>query len=195
MPGIYPLNLDVTSPRRVPRWRPFVNWVLVLPHLLWLVPLRLGAAVVSVLGWFAIMGTGRLPESWSDYIMGVLRYQWRVAAFLYGWTDRYPPFNPPAGHVDPGDYPAVLYCARPLDRNRLTVGLRAILVLPQLLALVAVALAVGATLTAGWFVVVATGQWPDGLRRVAVGGVRWTSRVEAFAHLVTDEYPPFGIEA
>jgi hypothetical protein len=195
VPGSYPLNIDVTSPPRVAQWRPLVNWVLVVPHLVWLLALQLGVGVVSVLGWVAVLCTGRLPERWSDYIMGVLRHQWRVTTFLYGWTDVYPPFSPPAGHVDPGDFPAVLYCARPLARNRLTVAFRAILVLPHLVALAAVGVAVGAVLLVAWVAVVATGQWPEELRRLAVGGFRWSSRVQAYAHLVTDEYPPFGFAA
>src|SRR5580704_17215724 len=106
--GIYPLNLDVSSPPRVTRWRPLVNWLLVIPQEIWLFVLLLGAGVVAFVGWFAILFTGRLPDRWSDYNMAVLRYQWRVTAYLYAWTDRYPDFAPPAGHVDPGDYPAIL---------------------------------------------------------------------------------------
>jgi hypothetical protein len=193
--GIYPLNLDVASPPRVARWRALVNLVLVIPHLLWLFGLTLGVTVVSFLGWFAILFTGRLPDSWSDYIMGVLRYQWRVHAYLFWLTDRYPDFTPPAGHIDPGDYPAILYCARPLERDRLTVGLRLLLVIPHLVVLYVLALVGAVVLLIAGVAVLITGQWPTGLRSFAIGLFRWSARVQAYLHLVTDEYPPFGLEA
>ena len=195
MQGIHPLNLDVASPPQVARWRALVNVVLVIPSVLWLFVLTLGVAVVSVLGWFAILLTGRLPDSWSDYIMGVLRYQWRVNAYLFWLTDRYPDFNPPAGHIDPGDYPAILYCARPLERDRVTVGLRLVLVIPHLVVLYILGLVGAVVLLIAGLAVLVMGQWPAGLRPFAVGLFRWSARVQAYLHLVTDEYPPFGFEA
>jgi hypothetical protein len=192
--GIYPLNLDVDSPPRVARWRPLINWLLVVPLEVWLLVLSFGAVVVVFLGWFAILLTGRLPDSWSDYIMAVLRYQWRITAYLYAWTDKYPEFSSPAGHIDPGDFPAVLYCARPLRRNRWTVFFRLLMVLPQVVVLYFVGIALSVVLLIAWFVVLFTGRWPQGMRRFSIGVSRWTTRVQAYFQLVTDEYPPFGFQ-
>jgi hypothetical protein len=148
--------------------------------------------MVSWLGWFAILFTGRLPDSWSDYLMAVLRLQWRVTAYLYAWTDHYPDFNPPAGHIDPGDYPAVLYCARPQHRNRVTVLLRLVMVIPQVLLLCFVDMALAAVLVIAWFAVLITGRWPPGLRKFSIGASCWQARVQAYIHFIADEYPPFG---
>jgi len=76
----YPLNGEVVCAERVARWRPLVNWVLVIPLYLWVAVLGSGAAVVSLVGWFAILFTGQLPERLGDYLVAVLRYQWRVMA-------------------------------------------------------------------------------------------------------------------
>ena len=92
MSNSYPLTSEVVCAERVARWRPLVNWVLVIPLYLWLGVLGYGAAVVSLAGWFAILFTGRLPQPLGDYQVAVLRYQWRVAAFLYGLTTSYPGF-------------------------------------------------------------------------------------------------------
>jgi hypothetical protein len=172
-----------------------INWLLVIPHRLWFFVLFLGVGVVSFLGWFAIVFTGRIPDSWTDYVMGVLRYQWRTDAYLLAWSEPYPRFTPPAGYIDPGDYPAVLYCARPLTRNRVTVLFRAFLVIPHYILLSFVALAAFAVLVVAWFAVVITGRWPERMRRFAVGWLRWAARVEAYYFLVTDAYPPFSFEA
>ena len=131
----YPLNGEVVCAERVARWRPLVNWALVIPLYLWLMVLGFGAGVVSLAGWFAILFTGRLPESFGDYLVAVLRYQWRVEAFLFGFTTGYPGFRVVAGYVDPGDYPAVLYSSRPALRRRVTVAFRIILIIPQLVVL------------------------------------------------------------
>jgi hypothetical protein len=193
--GIHPLNLDVASPPLVARWRPLVNWILVIPPSIWLLILSFGAVAVAVAGWFSALLTGRIPERWGDYQMAVLRYQWRTNAFLYAWTDSYPGFATPAGYVDPGDFPAVLYCARPQRRNRVTVALRLLLIIPHYVVLYFVSIAAGAVLLAAWFVVLVTARWPAGMRRFVIGYLRWSSRVAGYGMLATDEYPPFGFAA
>ena len=120
----YPLNIEVSCTGRVTRWRPLFNWVLVIPLYLWLTALIWGAGAVTVLGWFAIVFGGRLPENLGNYLVAVLRYEWRVYAYLIGLTERYPGFRLAAGYVDPGDSPTVLYSARPVVRRRLTVAFR-----------------------------------------------------------------------
>jgi Domain of unknown function (DUF4389) len=193
--GIHPLNIDVSSPARVGRWRPLVNWLLVVPHRVWLLVLWLGAGLVVFLGWFAIVFTSRLPDSWSDYVMAVLRYHWRMTAYLLGWADQYPGFRPIAGHVDPGDYPAIFYCARPTARKRLTVLFRAVLVIPHYLALYVIGLAAFIILVVAWFTVLITGRWPREMRAFLSGWLRWGMRVLGYSLLVTDEYPPFSFKA
>ncbi len=189
--GSYPLGIDVTGPPEVERWRPLVNWLLVIPHQLWLLVLTLGANVLAFLGWFVILFTGRLPDTWSDFIVGVLRYQWRILAYLYAWTVEYPTFNPVPGHIDPGDYPAVLWCARAVERNRVTVLLRAILAIPQLVVLSVYGIAASVVLIVAWFAVLFTGRWPEGMRSFVIGYFRWQLRVYAYLYLLTDVYPPF----
>ena len=190
----YPLGADVASLPRVERWRPLVNWLLVIPHWIWLALLGLGAEFVALLSWFAILFTGRLSESWSDYQVGVLRYQWRVTCYLYAWTNVYPSFTPVGGHIDPGDYPAVLYCARPVERNRVTVFFRLVLAIPHAIVLELVGIVAFFVFAIAWFAVLFTGRWPEGLRRFAIGFVRWQLRYSAYVFLVCDEYPPFSLE-
>jgi hypothetical protein len=193
-PGIHPLNLDVQGPATVPRWRPLANWVLIIPHAIWLDILGLGSALVTFLGWFAIVLTGRLPDSWGDYNMAVLRYQWRVAAYLLAWTEVYPSFSPAAGYLDPGDFPAVLYCARPMTRNRVTVLFRVILFIPHYVVLAVAGIAAEVVMVLAWFAVLFTGRWPEGMRRFAIGYFRYALRVHGYMALVTDVYPPFSFE-
>ena len=46
----------------------------------------------------------------------------------------------------------------------------------------------------GWFAVIFTGRWPEGLYRMSAGWVRVDARLWAYSMLLTDEYPPFSID-
>jgi Domain of unknown function (DUF4389) len=192
--SFYPLDVEIVCADRVPRWRPIVNWALVIPLYLWMTVLTYGAGAVSLVGWFAIVITGRLPQRMGDYLVAVLRYQWRVYCYLYGFTDSYPGFRAVAGYVDPGSYPAVLYSACPTARRRLTVVFRAVLVIPQLIVLYFVTIGAFVVLVIGWFAVLFTGRWPQGLQTFVIGWLRWTLRVNAYWTLLLDQYPPFRIK-
>ena len=93
----YPLNGEIACAERTARSWLLVNWMLVISLYLWLVLMGYGAALVSLAGWFAIIFTGRLPERLGGHLVAVLRYQWRMTAFLCGLTTRYPRFSVNAG--------------------------------------------------------------------------------------------------
>jgi len=191
----FPLNLEVTSPTQIARWRPLVNWLLVIPPFVWAAILTIGLEIVSFVGWFVILFTGKLPENWGAYMVKVLRYQWRIYAYLYGWTEQYPGFEAPSGYADPGDFPAVLRAApEGATRNRLTVLLRLIWVIPAYIVVYFVGIAAGVVLLVAWFIVLFTGVWPEGMRKFCIGYFRWSTRVQAYLFLLTDVYPPFQLE-
>lgn len=76
------------------RWLPLVKWLLAIPHFIVLVFLGIAAFAVVVIGWFAILFTGRLPAGLHDFVVGVMRWGLRVQAYaLLLVTDRYPPFS------------------------------------------------------------------------------------------------------
>ena len=189
MPSDYPLDGEVVCSERVDRWRPLFNWVLVIPLSLWWLPLWFGAVALSVVAWFAIVLSGRLPESIGNYLTGVLRYRWRLLTYLFGFTDLYPGFRVAAGYVDPGDYPAVFYSARPMPRRRAVVLLRAILVIPQLIVVRLVGVIAVVVLFIAWFAVLFTGRWPRRLQMFVVLWMQWSFRVSGYWYLLVDEYP------
>ena len=44
----------------------------------------------------------------------------------------------------------------------------------------------------GWFAILFTGHYPDGLRALVAYYMRWRVRATAYVALLRDEYPPFG---
>lgn len=75
------------------RGMPLVKWFLAIPHYVVLFFLWIAAYVVIVLSWFAIIFTGRYPTAFFDFVVGVMRWSWRVQAYAFLLaTDKYPPF-------------------------------------------------------------------------------------------------------
>ena len=66
-------------------------WLLVIPHIIVLAFLGIGAFVVIIIAWFAILFTDRYPRPLFHYVVGVTRWALRVSAHLTLLiTDRYP---------------------------------------------------------------------------------------------------------
>jgi hypothetical protein len=76
------------------RWLPLVKWFLVIPHLIVLAFLTVGAVLAVIVAWVAILITGHYPRVLFDYVVGVGRWWLRVQAYASLLvTDRYPPFS------------------------------------------------------------------------------------------------------
>lgn len=89
------LELDYPEVERdLNRWLPIVKWFLVIPHLIVLFVLSIGAVLAIIVAWFAILFTGQYPRVLFDYVVGVARWWLRVDAYaVLLITDRYPPFS------------------------------------------------------------------------------------------------------
>ena len=71
-----------------------MKWFLAIPHYIVLFFLFIGAVVSVIVAWFAILFTGRYPRGLFDYVVGVMRWENRVAAYAFTLvTDVYPPFS------------------------------------------------------------------------------------------------------
>ena len=89
------LDIDYPDvPRDLNRWMPLVKWLLVIPHLVVLTFLMIGALFAVIIAWFAILFTGHYPRGLFGYVVGVGRWALRVTAYATLLvTDRYPPFR------------------------------------------------------------------------------------------------------
>jgi hypothetical protein len=91
------VHLEVDYPdaqKDLNRWYPLFKWLLAIPHYIVLAFLAVGAFFAVIFAWFAILFTGKYPRGLFDFIVGVGRWNLRVAAYAFLLvTDRYPPFS------------------------------------------------------------------------------------------------------
>ena len=191
----YPATINVETPERMENWRPLVQWILAIPHLIIAGALGYVAGALSVITWFAILFTGKLPASLANFQIMILRYTARAqcyGGFLY---TSYPPFAFEMTSDEPGGTP-VSYTIRPVltDRNRLTVGLRFFWAIPAALYAMLIGFVGGLAWFAAFFAVLFTGRWPESLREWVMKYQRVSIRFSAYAYMLTDEYPPFATD-
>jgi hypothetical protein len=191
----YPADFELDAPGEVANWRPLVHWLLGLPHMLIANVLSNLGGVIGLISWFAIVFTGRLPESLANLQCLVIRYQVRTFSYVLWLREPYPPFDFAMTPAEPGGDPARVDLRPQLeDRNRVTVGFRLLLAIPIFLFLAVVALCATVVALVGFFAVLFTGRWPDGMRRFIVGAMRLGVRANAYVSLLVDDYPPFSLD-
>jgi hypothetical protein len=88
----YPVRLQIDYPPRIARWRPLVHWLLAIPALIAAAVLGIVGFFAVIIAWFAILFTGRYPESLFRAVTIALRWNARVNTYYYWMVERYPPF-------------------------------------------------------------------------------------------------------
>lgn len=192
--GGYPVQAEVVTPPEIERWR-VLQFIAAIPHFIVLYVLNIGAEIAAIVAWFAILFTGRYPDGLWEFVAGVQRWQWRVITYAAFLHEKYPPFQLDSGQTDPATEPALFAVSNPGERNRLTCGLRFIWIIPAAIVNAVILWIAEIVIFIGWFVVLFTGRWPEGMRNFVVGALRWNIRVSAYAFLLVDEYPPFSMES
>lgn len=89
-------------------------------------------------------------------------------------------------------YPAdVTYAQGGLERNRITVFFRGLLIIPIYVMVAIFGIGFEITSLIAWFAILFTGRYPDGMYSFGVSYMRLTANFYAYAHYITDEYPPW----
>ena len=194
-----PVRFHVDRPEARNRLTGIFRPILVVPHALLVggplfgtgvATVRTGALgllayTIAVLDWFAILFTGRPIAGLQGLKRLYLRWRARVLAYACFLRDEYPPFGD-------GDYPAsVELPEEPSTRNVGAVALRIFLILPHLIVLALLMLAELVVVIVSWLSILFAGRLGDSLWRFSRDAMAYLLRVEAYALLVHDEYPPF----
>lgn len=179
----YPVRLEVDYPERQSRWKALLRLPLSIPVLIFSSLLQGGVALAI---WAAILVRGRIPRWLFEFQVASTRWLLRAGSYLLLLTDEYPPFE--------GDYPIrydVQYPDRP-SRRRLVVW-KLITSVPHFIVLGVLSLTLVVVVLTGWFAILFTGRFPQGLHGYVAGVLRWQARVQAYVLSLTDEFPPFNL--
>jgi hypothetical protein len=191
----YPASYAFEPAESVARWRPFVNWLLAIPHLAILNAFQALTEILSIVSWVSIVFTGKVPAGIVNLQAMAMRYSLRTMTFVTFMREEYPPFDFTTATTDPGTDSRLRVDFTPQleDRNRVTVGFRLILVIPHVVVLAALMVAAIIVSIVAAFAVLFTGRWPGGAQRFVLGVARWWLRVQSYLLLLHDEYPPFSM--
>lgn len=190
----YPARLELEPADEIGRWRPLFQWVLAIPHFVVMYGLGIVAEVVGIVSWFAILFTGKMPSGLADVQCMVQRYNTRVGAYAAGLHDEYPPFGFASTPTDPGDHRTRVSFTPELEgRNRLTVALRLIWMIPAAIVTFVICVIGVFSWLIGAFAVLFTGRWPVGLRTWVEKSLGASLRLSTYQYLLTDRYPPMRI--
>ena len=96
----YPVKVGVVYPAGQNRWLAlfsipffFLRGLLLIPHLIILYVLSFVSLIAAWLNFWVVLFTGKSNKSLFAFVVGILRWQTRVSGYLYGLTDKYPPFD------------------------------------------------------------------------------------------------------
>ena len=193
--GSYPVRVDLRAPNKVANWRPLVQWLLAVPHIIIVYALQVLRRVLQFIAFFTVLFTKQIPEPIFNMIVMTRRYAWRTATYALWMRETYPPFSFTATAQDDGIDPASLSVDYPRELNRWLPLVKWFLAIPHYVVLIFLGLAaIIVIFPISFFVVLFTGRYPEGLRSFVVGVQRWSLRVGAYVLFLRDEYPPFSLE-
>jgi hypothetical protein len=133
----------------------------------------------------------KYPRWWFDWNLQMLRFTNRVGVYFALMDDRYPSTDEQqAVRLDFG-YPD----AR-AGLNRWLPLVKWLLAIPHYIVLFFLYVGAFFAVIVAWLAILFTGRYPRGIFDYVEGVIRWHNRVVGYAFiLITDEYPPFRLDA
>jgi hypothetical protein len=180
----HPVRLLVTDDLKRSRLTVFFRLLLAIPHFIWISLWGIAAFLVLIVGWFAALFAGRLPEGMHDFLA---RYQVYTTHFNAYWTllaNPYPKFTGRAG-----TYPVDLHVAPYERQSRWTIGFRIILAIPAMILMWVFQQVLGIIAFLGWFACLVLGRMPKGMRDLGIYCLRYQEQTYCYLSLLTGRYP------
>jgi len=184
VPPPHPISLVVTDDLR--RWRLTVllRGLLAFPHELVVASWGVVAAVVALAGWVVALVRGRVPDGVHAFLSRYIRYATHVYAYTYLVADPFPGFRGWRG-----TYPVDVEIAPPLPQSRWKTAFRLVLAIPAIVLAVVLYSVLRIVFLFGWFVSIALGRMPKGMRDLSAYCLRYNAQTWGYVLLLTDEYP------
>ncbi len=144
-----------------------------------------GGITIGIL--LLILFRKKYPRWVFNFLVEVARLTARVEAYLFLLVDEYPSTDEDQSvHLD------IEYPDAGSDLNRFLPLIKWLLAIPHYIALIILGIIAVLVTIIAWFAIIITGKYPRSMFDFVVGVGRWSTRVIAYAFLLTtDRYPPF----
>lgn len=184
---MYPVTFQADYVEKRSRLSTFFRGILAIPLFIVAIFWGIGAYVVTIIAWFAMVFTARYPRGLYDFNVKALRYLHRTGAYWCLLTDAYPSFG---GDHDP-DYPVRILVDPPAEKySRLLAFFRIIVGIPVYIMQYLYNIVSDFVGVVSWIVIVVTGKQPRGLQDLQVMAVSYSTKGSAYLMLLTERYPP-----
>jgi hypothetical protein len=174
--------------------RTILGWLyLGLPHFFLLFFVGLWGAILGFVSWWIILFTGRYPQSFFEFQLGLQRWQARLSARMFNLADGYPAFG-----VSATDEAVTVDIPYPESLSRGMLLVKAFfgfifVLIPHGFVLFFLTIGLYVAVFIGWWAILFTGKLPKGIHDFVTGYLRWNFRVGAYLGNMTDTYPPFSL--
>lgn len=189
---MYPISYEADFKPNPDRVTTFFRLLLAIPWLIVAIFWGILFYITHFIAWVAIIILGRYPQGLYNFNSGVVRFSVRLSAWFYLQTDAWPPF----GLKDDDNYPIRVHFPPPAARqSRLKALFRLILALPVLLVLsYGTASIQAAAGFVAWLTIVFRGYLPEAINTLLTFVNGFHARVLGYIAILTDDYPPVGLE-
>ena len=138
-----------------------MQWLLAIPHLMIAWALRSLRQVLTLISFFTVLFTKRIPRPIFDAIVMTYRYEWRAMSYALFMHEDYPPFDFDLSSDDDGMEPHTsLRLTYPEHLERWKPLYKWFLAIPQYFVLAALFVAACVGIIVGLFAVLVTGRVP-----------------------------------
>jgi hypothetical protein len=189
---MYPISYEADFKPNPDRVTTFFRLLLAIPWLIVAIFWGILFFITHFIAWVAVIILGRYPKGLYEINSGIVRFWVRISAWVYLQTDAWPPF----GLKEDADYPIRVHFPPPAERqSRLKALFRLVLALPLLIVSYAVNYIHLASAILAWLTIVFRGYMPQAANDMMTYCNGFYARVYGYIAILTDDYPPVGLEA
>ncbi len=162
-----------------------------IPHYFLLIFVGMWAGILQFISWWAILFTGRYPQSFFEFQVGLHKWMLRFQARILNLADGYPAFG-----VKGTDEHTNFEMPYPEKLSRGTLLLKTFFgiiycIFPHAFCIMFRMIATQFLTFLAWWAVLFTGKYPASWHEFNVGTIRWSTRVNLYMGYMSDEYPKF----
>jgi hypothetical protein len=179
----HPIRFVVTDDLKRSRLTTLFRLVLAIPHFLWIYLWQIVFVFALMWAWLVALIFGRLEDDLHSFLGRYVRYSTHVYAYVFLLANPYPRFH---GFIG---YPVDVQIDPAERQNRIVTLFRLVLAIPALIFTMVLNTVLQVTAIAAWFVALALGRIPRGLRDLGAYCLRFQTQTYAYICLLTSRYP------